>query len=258
MTGLDENSKLAALRRARERLELALAADDRWQTLRRSLATAGSGEASRLEAALLSNPLYRAWKNVNAAIAARQRSGPVGALPANAEPPSPQALSAAAAPEGRADFSQPNVAECDDMVATGWTTQPEAPQERAGDVWLARTLPAPSSPAAGKGQMKPARPIVAAATEEEASVSFVARTPALAPPLPAPPHARPGAFAQQLERLAAEQGSDSDQARPAAGQIGDLCQSQEAEVSVVSVDARRHAGAVERLLRALRGEKSAQ
>ena len=33
--------------------------------------------------------------------------------------------------------------------------------------------------------------------------------------------------------------------------------SEEAEVSVVSVDARRHAGAVDRLLRALRGETNA-
>jgi hypothetical protein len=258
VTGVDENSKLAALRRARERLELALAADDNWQTLRRSLAAAGSGEASRLETALLSNPLYRAWKNVNAAIEARQRSGPVGTLLASAEPPSSQPPSAAAAAKGRADFSQPSVAECNATVAIGWTTQLGPPQEWAEDVRLARTLPAPSSPAAGGGQMKPATRIVAAATEEEASVSFVARTPALGPSLPAPPHARPGAFAQQLERLAAEQGGDSDHARPAAGQIGDLSHSREAEVSVVSVDARRHAGAVERLLRALRGEKSAQ
>lgn len=198
VTAVDENSKLAALRRARERLELALAVDDSWLTLRRSRAAAGSGEASRLEAGLLSNPLYRAWKNVNAAIEARQRIEPVGALPANAEPPGSQ----------------------------------------------------PPSAAAGEGSMKPAAAIVAAATEEEASVSFVARTPMLAPPLPAPPHWRPAPFAQQLERLPAEQGSD--QARPDAGQ------SEEAEVSVVSVDARRHAGAVERLLRALRGDKSAQ
>lgn len=198
MTAVDENSKLTALRRARERLELALAVDDSWQTLRRSRAAASSGEASRLEAGLLSNPLYRAWKNVNAAIEARQRIEAVGALPANTAPPGPQ----------------------------------------------------PPSAVAGEGSMKPTAAIVVAATEEEASVSFVARTPALAPPLPAPPHARPAPFAQQLERFAAEQGSD--QARPDAGP------SEEAEVSVVCVDARRHAGAVERLLRALRGEKSAQ
>jgi hypothetical protein len=110
--------------------------------------------------------------------------------------------------------------------------------------------PQPPSAVAGEGSMKPTAAIVVAPTEEEASVSFVARTPALAPPRPAPPHARPAPFAQQLERLAAEQGSD--EARPDAGP------SEEAEVSVVSVDARRHAGAVERLLRALRGEKSAQ
>ena len=198
MTAVDEKSKLAALRRARERLERALAVDDSWQRLRRSRAAAGSGEASGLEAGLLSNPLYRAWKNVNAAIEARQRIEPVGALPTNAEPPSSQ----------------------------------------------------PPPAAAGEGSIKTAAASVAAASEEEASVSFVARAPALAPPLPAPPRSRPAPFAQRLERLAAEQGSD--QGRRDAGQ------SDEAEVSVVSVDARRHAGAVERLLRALRGEKGTQ
>jgi hypothetical protein len=179
VTPVDETSKLRALWRARERLEAALAADERWQTLQNLGAPAGArdGAAARLEAQLLSNPVYRAWKNVSAAIAARQ----------------PEAANA------------------------------------AGSASLAA----------------PTRPAGALASEEEASVSFIALTPGRA--RMEPPAA---GIAQQGWR--SFEGQDGLSAMHAE----DAPPCEEAEVSVVSVDARRHAGAVDRLLRALRGVPS--
>jgi len=212
VTSIDDVGKLKALRRARERLETALAADAGWQALLQSRATTGEdgGETAGLEAGLLrSHPLYRAWSNVNAAIEAR--SGPTeapGAAPAPASTPASDLVSSRASRQG------------DDDIVRAPTGQRELPPR-----WL------PSA-------------------EEEASVSFVARA-----PLPTPTHERQP---QRLEALRAPTGLPAMlDLEPAArgttrGTAGG--EGEEAEVSVVSVDARRHAGAVERLLRALRGE----
>jgi hypothetical protein len=208
VTAIDESSKLAALKRARERLEAALAVDENWQALRRfgAAAEAGAGEAARLEALLHSNPLYRAWKNVNAAIEARRTQNPVDTLP-------------------------------------GVQTPPAA----AHAVDAARACPAPSG--ADRQQAK--------LTAAEASVSFVARAPA-----PALPRSLPDREQPQQDSLHVEpRGSSVEKAGGIAGQANGsplpaAAAAEEAEVSVVSVDARRHADAVERLLRALHGHRA--
>lgn len=215
MTSVDEMSKLKALRRARERLETALATDEAWQAMRRTSAAVGAeaGEAARLEAGLLrSNPLYRAWSNVNAAIEARQRSHPIDAPGATAPRPSTSSsdLDPGLARRQRND---------DPMRGTG-----------------PRGLAAQSPP-----------------SEAEASVSFVALT-----PLPAPSDGRQPLRSAALPAptgLPARHGPDPLESGATPGLEG--WGGEEAEVSVVSVDARRHAGAVDRLLRALRGETNA-
>jgi hypothetical protein len=207
VTSVDEMSKLEALRRARERLETALATDAAWQALRRSSPAAGAeaGEAARLEAGLLrSNPLYRAWSNVVAAIEARHRGDPIDAPGPTAPRPS--------TPSSDLDPGLTRRRRNDDPVrGTG-----------------PRGLAAQSPP-----------------SEAEASVSFVALTPPPAPSaaLPAPTGLPARHALDPLERGAT----------PGLEGWG----GEEAEVSVVSVDARRHAGAVDRLLRALRGETNA-
>ena len=137
MTAVDDTSKLRALWRARERLEAALAADERWRRLQNLGATAAARdpEAASLEGQLLSNPVYRAWKNLSAAIAARQ----------------PEAANAAAS-------ASPAAQSC-----------PDAP-----------LAPSPGRPPwpAGMGEAAPSARTGAPASEEEASVSFVALTPA--------------------------------------------------------------------------------
>jgi hypothetical protein len=195
VTSVDENSKLAALWRARERLEVALAPDENWQLLQ-GLARAGDRdrEAASVEAKLLSNPVYRAWKNLNAAIQARQPDS------ANA---------AGLAPLAEAAPPHPSPAEAN----------------RGGD----------------ESNERRRRTARALAIEEEASVSFVARTPA-----PARREAPAG------ETSFAHWRSLQDGLAARTEEDGSGCK--EAEVSVVSVDARRHATAVDRLLRALRGE----
>jgi len=195
VTAADEDSKLVALWRARERLEVALAADETWQMLQR-LGTGAAGQAASLEAQLLSNPVYRAWKNVNAAIKGRQPQGASVAGPAPLAPAAP-------------------------------------------------ARPASVEPAQLGGEsQEPGRLAVGArASEEEASVSFVARAPAPAR-MKRPAEGAPHGHARSHDA------QDPLSAIPEEG--GSRCE--EAEVSVVSVDARRHAGAVDRLLRALRGE----
>jgi hypothetical protein len=195
VTSVDDNSKLVALWRARERLEVALAADRNWQLLQGSAGAGGCDrEAASLETQLLSNPVYRAWKNVNAAIQARQ----------------PEAASAAGLGP-RAQEVPPHL--------------PGAEAAQAGE----------------ESSERRRRTAEALAIEEEASVSFVARTPAAAR-REAPAQERPYGHGRNSQRgLSARAEADG------SGW-------EEAEVSVVSVDARRHAGAVDRLLRALRGE----
>jgi len=210
VTSVDEMSKLKALRRARERLETALAADEGWQALLRSSATADAeaGETGRLQAGLLANPLYRAWTNVNAAIEARQRSGPI-----DATAPRPSTSSS------DLDPSLARRQRNDDAV------------REAGSRGLAQSPPG----------------------EEEASVSFVALTPLRAPSNGRQPQR--SATLPAPSGLPARQGHEPPEsgATPGVQDWG----GEEAEVSVVSVDARRHAGAVDRLLRALRGETNA-
>jgi hypothetical protein len=204
VTPVDETSKLRALWRARERLEAALAADESWQTLQNLGTAAGAtgGAAASLEAQLLSNPVYRAWKNVSAAIAARR---PEAANAASSASPAAQA-------------------------------RPDA---------LLPPAPAQAPWPAGVADAAPSAPNGALASEEEASVSFVALTPARA-------RMDPPAAAIPQQGWRSFDGLDGLSATPAA----EAQPCEEAEVCVVSVDARRHAGAVDRLLRALRGEAS--
>ena len=82
-------------------------------------------------------------------------------------------------------------------------------------------------------------------SEEEASVSFVA----FAPPAPT----TGGRPAEPLRTPASLPPPQSHKA-PESTSGPEAWGGEEAEVSLVSVDARRHAGAVDRLLRALRGE----
>ena len=202
MSSSDETSKLQALERARARLEAALAADADWQTLR---CTSAAGAAT-LDTRMLSNPLYRAWKNVTAAIAARR---------AERDPSAPDGASAAANGGERSRYDgRPVVA--------------GAARTANGDLGAATAAE------------DAALPLVWAASEPEARVSFVARgaapaSPAAAGPKPDLPDA-------------ARRHSPSGNGEDAAARV------EEAEVSVVSVDQRRHAGAVARLLRALHGE----
>ena len=215
MLSVDEMSKLNALRHARERLETALATDEGWQALRRSSAAAGAeaGEAARLEAGLLrSNPLYRAWSNVNAAIEARQRSDPIDAP----GPPAPR----------------PSTSSSDLDPGLVRRQRNDDPVRGTGPQGLAAQSP-PS--------------------EAEASVSFVALR-----PLPAASDGRQplrSAASPAPTGLPVRHGLDPLERGVTPGLEG--WGSEEAEVSVVSVDARRHAGAVDRLLRALRGETNA-
>ena len=211
MTSVDDVSKLRALQRARDRLETALATDEGWQALLQSHAMTGEdgGESASLEAGLLrSNPLYRAWSNVNAAIEARQRGGP------------PKASGAAPA------YASTSAS---DLVSS---------RDRAQGADAGR------APAGQREQPRQCPP-----SETEASVSFVALAPS------APTHQRQ---LQHLEALRAPTGLPAVQDHePAAGAATGATAGgggEEAEVLVVSVDARRHAGAVDRLLRALRGE----
>ena len=207
MTSVDEMSKLKALRRARERLEQALASEEGWQALRRSnvMAGTGGGETTRLETELRSNPLYRAWTNVNAAIEARQRGGRIDASGPIAPPAS---TTAAELDPGRARL-----------------------QGNDGHAGAELREPDPQS-----------------ASSEEASVSFVA----FASPAPttggrpAAPLHTPASLPPPQSHMAPE-GAATSAPEAWGGE-------EEAEVSLVSVDARRHAGAVKRLLRALRGE----
>jgi hypothetical protein len=200
VTPADETSKLSALRRARERLELALAKDDDWQALNNASAAAGrdGGDTVGREAMLLAHPLYRAWKNVTAAIAA-QGGGRCDAEPGHLRKP----------PAGG--------------------TGPIFAAELAAD---------------GRGGSDRPPMQVLAAQQEEASVSFVARTPPQAPLDPPRPRAEP-------PRPPWEAGQQPSKHDPSQGLAAS--RAEEAEVSLVSVDARRHQGAVERLLRALRG-----
>jgi len=207
VTSGDDIGKLKALRAARERLETALATDEAWQVLRRSGAMAGTdrGETARLQAELRSNPLYRAWTNVNAAIEARQHSDACGA-----------AAPRSSAPGAGGDPGP---------------THRQANDERARE----GREPAPQPPP----------------SEEEASVSFVA----FAAPLAATEQGRPQRGEPWPAPMALPTGPGHDDAaeREVAPGVEDR-QGEEAEVSLVSVDAKRHAGAVDRLLRALRGE----
>ncbi|HEU0159215.1 MAG TPA: hypothetical protein VFR00_07870 [Hyphomicrobiaceae bacterium] len=218
---VDEESKLVALRRARERLEVALAADESWQTLQRlGAATPGRDqEAGSLELRLQSSPIYRAWKNLNAAIEARQRdgAGSAGAAPAAQEIPGH-------APER--------------TLPGGETTAPGRPDATARPASVA---PAPGAASTSGGAPNvPSRVLPA---EAEASVSFVART-------PTPARWQPSATASSTQRWVGVDGQGGWSALPESQALRD----EEAEVSVVSVDALNHAGAVQRLLRALRGE----
>jgi len=168
VTSIDETNKLLALERARARLEAALATDADWQ----ALAGSGPAGAATLETRLLSNPLFRAWKTVSAAIAAQQANGSANGVGGDAPPSSK----------------------------------------------------------------------LGAATEPEATVSFVERR-------AAPPRATAAAAswpaAQVIAALAAE-GPDGEEV--------DAEEAEEAEVSVVRIEEHRHAGAVARLRRALHGE----
>jgi hypothetical protein len=200
VTAVDDTSKLRALWRARERLEAALAADESWQRLQNLGTSAGAsdGGAASLEAQLLSNPVYRAWKNVSAAIAARQ----------------PEAAIAAAS-------ASPAAQSCPDAPPAPTSAPPPWPAGTGG-----------AAPSAGSGAL----------ASEEASVSFVALTSG------GTRMDRPAAGRPQQDR------SFDGQPGASASPAEDMSPCEEAEVSVVSVDARRHAGAVDRLLRALRGE----
>jgi len=200
-------SKLKALRRARERLETALASEEGWQALLRSkaMAGAGGGETTRLETELRSNPLYRAWTNVNAAIEARQRGG-------------------------RVDASGPTAPAASTIAAD---LDPGRARLQGNDGHAAELRePDPHS----------------ASSEAEASVSFVAFA------SPAPTNG--GRPAEPLRTPASLPPPQSHKAPESAATSGPEAWGgeEEAEVSLVSVDARRHAGAVDRLLRALRGE----
>lgn len=210
MTSLDEVSKLKALRRARERLETALATDAGWQALLRCSGTAGAGggETARLQAELMrANPLYRAWSNVNAAIEARQDDGA-------------KDVSGATAPHSSLSAR--------DLDAG-----------RLGRQSIGAT-------AMGPRELGPRPP----PNEEEASVSFVAHPPPLGPS--DGPQVQRSEAAPAHTSLPVTRGHEPAE-RPGTPAV-DGWQGKEAEVSVVSVDARRHAGAVDRLLRALRGE----
>ena len=216
---VDEESKLLALRRARERLEVALAADASWQSLQRlGAGVAGRGQATAsLELQLQSSPIYRAWKNVNAAIEARQGDGTGSAGSAPAEPEIPSR-----------ERAQPG----------GENNAPGRP-DVTGD-------PASRAPAPGVGGTSGGMPNLPSGVlpiEDEASVSFVARTPTSA-------RWQPSTAATSAQRWAGVEGQGEWSALPETEAQRD----EEAEVSVVSVDALNHAGAVQRLLRALRGE----
>ena len=206
MTAVEESSKLMALMRARERLEATLAVDDSWQALRRFglAAEAGAGEVARLEATLHTNPFYRAWKNVNAAIEARRAPDPVSTLPGARQTP-------------------PAAAHALDLV---------------------RTHPAP-----GGAVSQPAK-----LTSPEASVSFIARAPAPALLRSLPDREQPKQGSPHLDAA----GPSAETAGSADGRAnsGPLpAAAEEAEVSVISVEARRHAEVFVRLLRALHGNR---
>jgi hypothetical protein len=234
VTLADDTSKLLALERARQRLEVALADDEGWRALRRLDTTPdlGAGEAARLEILLLSNPLYRAWKNLNAAIEAKQSGRP----PAS----SPPAVSGAQAGPGLgatagADFEP----EAGGAVRRGGAC-PSAP--------AAADLPARAKRPASALQHQVERAV--AVRTQEASVSFIMRglrqRPALA--------ARAQREAERRQpRLQEEFPPPPNGA--VANPEGPLAPVEEAEVAVVSVAARRHAGTVERLLRALHGQE---
>jgi len=98
VTSIDETNKLLALERARARLEAALATDADWQ----SLAGSGPAGAATLETRLLSNPLFRAWKTVSAAIAAQQANGSANGVGGDAPPSSK--LGTATEPEATVSF----------------------------------------------------------------------------------------------------------------------------------------------------------
>jgi hypothetical protein len=90
-------NELAALEATRSRLEVALSDDENWRALRQTGAHGTESDESaahrvrnaRLELALLSNPLYRAWKHVDDAIEDLRRNG------AHSERPSGSDTSAA-------------------------------------------------------------------------------------------------------------------------------------------------------------------
>src|SRR5262249_51264957 len=88
----------------------------------------------------------------------------------------------------------------------------------------------------------------------EASVSFIARTPALPRPLPEREQPQQGLPHCDASGSSAEKAGGSDGAAN-GGPLPAAAAAEEAEVSVVSVDARRHADAVARLLRALHGDR---
>jgi hypothetical protein len=219
----DDTSKLLALERARQRLEAALANDDGWRALRRLNAAAdrGGGEAGRLEIPMLANPLYRAWKNVNAAIEARQsdRSADCGSASVW---PSPQAGVG--------------------LAATGKVANLKAGKD-----------PTESRGGAGQRQGDRAVPV----PTPEASVSFIVRASAPARAASEQRQAEPrgpSQAEQQGQHPLAASGppfADDAVAVPSAP-------AEEAQVAVVSVAARRHADAVERLLRALHGQEGAK
>jgi hypothetical protein len=244
VTSVDDSNKLVALQRARERLELALATDAGWRALRRLGAADGGGrEAAGLEAKLLANPLYRAWKNVHAAIEARQAGGPL-----SASLPNPVPAGTHNSGEGRADRAQAE-ARHEPGANSGARQPPDPPPQR-------RALGATGD---GAGRVTPG---FAGAAENEASVSFIARTPAQAPLRPLQDRDRPqrwrgGPACDASAPVQRDDPADQDGAPAPGGPLPAGSDPREAEVSVVSVDARRHASAVERLLRALHGDKTA-
>ncbi len=84
--------ELAALERARSRLEAALASDENWRALQQSGAddeaaadsAARSARDTRLQMALADNPVYQAWRHLNEAIDALRAAGADASEPVSA------------------------------------------------------------------------------------------------------------------------------------------------------------------------------
>jgi hypothetical protein len=87
-------NELASLEATRSRLEAGLSDDENWRALRQAGARGTDDEGAarrvrdaRLELALLSNPLYRAWKHVNDAIEDLRRNGAHSERPSGSNMP---------------------------------------------------------------------------------------------------------------------------------------------------------------------------